>query len=137
LCDPYCQTPDQIVDLSGHFDCLNNIEIGVHERRASFLPNHNCDWVGEIPSLLLDATWRVGAMYSTLGGEDLFVPVQIDRMVLPVRANTPFTNASRWEIRSTNPQISGNQAHWGRTEVIDSKGQVRLLVENASASRIY
>jgi hypothetical protein len=134
--DPYCQGTHREIDLSGPFDCLGDIKIGAVGRRAKFAPDGNCTWSGDLPALLLDAAWRVGAMYATSGNDQLFVPVQIGRMVIPVGEDVNCTSASGWEIRSTHPKPEGRDVYWDRTEVIDHDGMLRLVVENSFAKRI-
>ncbi|QDT13388.1 type I polyketide synthase [Planctomycetes bacterium K23_9] len=133
LVDPYCQGHHSNVDLSGAFDCLKGIQIRDRDRNAIFRPDPKCQWFGSVPALLLDAAWRVGAMYADGDHERLFVPVKIGRMTLPVNADMLFTEMSGWTIRSTAPTLADTQANWGRTEIADESGTLRILVEDASA----
>ena len=97
--DPYCDGVGGAVRLSGPFDCLREIEIGVDGRRARYGASDQ-PISKRIPAMLLDAAWRVGAMYADvdvddLSGEkhstdisgDLYVPVRIGRMIIPVASD--------------------------------------------------
>ena len=70
--DPYC-AGDPNVDLSGPFDCLTQIEIGAQGRRATFEPKPN-GWAGTVPSMLLDASLRVGGMHAAVSYTHLTLP---------------------------------------------------------------
>ncbi len=134
--DPYCERKFQGVDLSGPFNCLSNIQIGRDGRRATFTPDGHCHGSGQLPAMLLDAAWRVGAMYTSCEDDRLFVPVRIGRMVIPVVSHEGLTAARDWEIHSTPPRLQDGGVHWDRTEVLDRDGVPRLVVENAYAKRI-
>lgn len=130
--DPYCN-PSKEVALSGLFDCLTDIHIGARSRNAKFSTDSRCE-VNSIPALLLDAAWRVGAMYAGSRTDDVFVPVSIDRMLLPLSTTTG--SAESWEIRSTAPQLDNRDVRWDRTEVFAESGDLKLIVENARATRL-
>lgn len=134
--DPYCRGGRGEVDLSGPFDCLADIEIGGAGRRAKFEPKVECTWHSNIPALLLDAAWRVAAVYAVSWKDDLFVPVHIRKMVLPLPGGPNVHSAAGWEMRSSSPSPAGKDVRWDRTEVIDHEGNLRLLVENGYAKRL-
>ncbi|TWT98528.1 type I polyketide synthase [Stieleria varia] len=134
--DPYCHGDSGEVDLSGPFDCLREIEIGAAGRRATFNPEISFDSVCDIPALLLDAAWRVAAVYAVSWKNELFVPVHIRRMVIPLSGRKDSGSARGWEMRSTLPMPEGQDVRWDRTEVIDDKGVLRLVVENGLAKRL-
>ncbi len=96
--DPYCGE-NQLVQLSGPFDCLRNIEIGVQGRRAVFDPNLSQNWDGVTPALLLDASLRVAGMHVV--PDALHVPTKIDRGVIPVGITTDSMASSGWQIRTS------------------------------------
>lgn len=135
--DPYCDGRCKEVELTGPFDCVRDIEVGPAGRRARFVPTvaHGCS--GVIPAMLLDSAWRVGAMYADPENDELYVPVRIQRVVVPVGSNAGITSASMLEIRSTAPKVDSGIAHWNRTEVYNKLGVVQLVVEDASASRLH
>ena len=130
--DPYCRSSDQEVDLSGPFDCLGKIEIGSDGRRAHVQPSAIATWPSETPALLLDAAWRVAAVHATKS-DSLFVPVEIQRLVLPIGVDPAVSDQGQWEVRSSTPQQDGRDVRWERTEVIDPNGDVRILVRNGFA----
>lgn len=134
--DPYCDQSGNQVALSGPFNCLRDVRMSSEGRRARFAPDTSCRWNGEIPALLLDAAWRVGAMYSPVDPKALFVPVHIGRLFIPVGMQANSVDAQNWEIRSTQPTVDGDGVRWLRTEVLDITGKPRLVVENAFATRL-
>jgi len=131
--DPYCGRQNGDVDLSGPFDCLGEISIEENGREADFDSAAGKVWPLMTPALLLDAAWRVAAVKAS-EDDALFVPVQVDRLILPIRPN--FDSASPWKIRSAKPTKDGNDVRWARTEAIDPTGAVRLVVENGFAKRL-
>ncbi len=135
--DPYCDGRCNDVELSGPFDCVRDIAIGPHGRRARFVPNQAHSVSGVIPALLLDSAWRVGAMYAIPGQEELYVPVRIERLVLPVGVNANESSASAWEIHTSAPRLESGRIRWDRTEVLDETGALKLIVENAYAMRLH
>lgn len=134
--DPYCHGDSGEVDLSGPFNCLSAIAIGATTRRATFQPKVACDWVCEMPALLLDAAWRVAAVYAVSWENDLFVPVHIRRMVIPIGRDIDARKTTGWQVLSTTPAPDGRDVRWDRTEVIDDQGRVRLVVENGFAKSL-
>ena len=133
--DPYCDT-DKLVALSGPFDCLSEIEISEASRRAKFTPNGPRKLSETIPALLLDAAWRVGAMYAVTGHDDVFVPIKIGKMVFPHGLNHQATDLASWEILSTTPRPDNRHVRWDRTEVFDQAGQLKLVVEKVLATQL-
>ena len=139
--DPYCQGSKQgqgqAVDLSGPFECIGTIKIGSCGRRASVDASASQIWKTITPALMLDAAWRVAVVRVT-GTDDLFVPASVGKLILPVHTGIGPTIAtgSQWEIRSSQPNISGDDARWERTEVIDDRGKVQLVVENGLARQM-
>ncbi len=134
--DPYCRDDQSIVALSGAFDCLRDIVIHDDGRHAVTRHENTDMWSGSIPSLLLDAAWRVGAMYTSSDKKSLFVPVKIGRLRLPIANEVRAIESGQWHIRSSNPRIADGGAIWDQTEVTDPTGTVRIVVENAFAKRI-
>jgi NAD(P)-dependent dehydrogenase (short-subunit alcohol dehydrogenase family) len=128
--DPYCRSGADDVRLSGPFDCLQDIAIDLSERRARFVADTS-DWVSRIPALLLDAAWRVGAMYAEPETDRLYVPVRVGRVV--TRINYPGSTTD-CRIRSTAPTVNGDHVHWERTEVVDVSSNRVLIVEDISAA---
>ncbi len=133
--DPYCKNRQEVA-LSGMFECLSEIEIGADRRRAKFTPSRVQSSSQNIPALLLDAAWRLGAMYAISGDDHVFVPVSIGRMRLPLQTNAAPSSAAGWEICSTAPRSENRTVRWDRTEVVDAAGHVRLTVEDAFATRL-
>ncbi len=134
--DPYCSGQRNDVELSGPFDCVRDIRIGPSGRLAKFVPDQTCVWPGVIPALLLDAAWRVGAMDAVPGRDELYVPVRINRLVVPVGMNASSDLASDWQIRTTAPRVQDHNVRWDRTEVLDRSGAVKMLVEDTLAMRL-
>lgn len=133
--DPYCRH-NSMVELSGPFQCLREITIDRESRRAIFDSDSHGDWTTITPALALDAAWRVGAMYANASERSLFVPVNIEEVVLPFATEKKFTHPRRWTIVSTDPNVSHDGARWSRTEVCDEHGQMRISVKNAYARPI-
>lgn len=75
-------------------------------------------------------------MYASSGTDDLFVPVQIGRIVMPVAVKVDSNSVSNWEIRSTGPRAESRFVRWDRTEVLSQDGKLQLTVEDALAKRL-
>ena len=137
LGDPYCLQSEGQVRLSGPFDCLDDIQINSEGRQARFVLPPDSDAIGPTftPALLLDATWRVGAMYAQPGNNDLFVPVHIKRITMPVHTDNsgPLIECT---IRSACPEVDQDCAYWSRSEVRDNKGRLQIVVEHAQARKM-
>ncbi|MEZ6153993.1 MAG: SDR family oxidoreductase [Pirellulaceae bacterium] len=133
--DPYCD-PSKPVVLSGPFDCLSDIELSVNGRSAKVKSSPVQTFHENIPALLLDAAWRVGAMYTPSRASEVFVPIRIGRMSLPLRSSPFSTSSSVWEIRSTTPRSENRDVRWDRTDVFDQNGRLQLVIENALATCI-
>ena len=133
--DPYC-TGNNKVDLSGLFNCLSDIRIGADSRQARFNSTQYPNSSSHIPALLLDAAWRLGAMYADAGKGDVFVPLTIGKIILPLGPNASSNSNSKWEIRSTTPKIENRNVRWDRTEAFDQSGLLKLVVENAMATQL-
>ncbi len=133
--DPYCLSEEQEVSLSGPFDCLRDVQIGPQGRQALFRLPQGCPWPTHTPALLLDAAFRVGAMYAS-DSNDLYVPIRIGRLSLPLLRPNDHLWTQEWTIRSTSPRVDGRRVIWDRTEVVDQRGLVRILLENARASKL-
>ena len=101
--DPYCDGRSRTVSLSGPFDCLSGIRIGRDGRRATLDASGIDRWSDQLPAMLLDATWRVGAMYSSAENNGLFVPVRIGHMIIPLVSHDCPRTEGGWEIRSAQP----------------------------------
>ena len=146
LSDPYCSQGHGQVKLSGPFDCLDEIQIHSEGRQARFTWPSDADAMARTitPALLLDATWRVGAMYAQAHNLDLYVPVHIKRITMPLSINTDNTTAANrmrnsWAvctIRSSRPDVDQDRAFWGLSEARDSAGRLRLVVEHAQAKKL-
>ena len=134
--DPYCDGRCSEVELSGPFDCIRDIAIGPIGRRARFVPNQTHDFSGVIPAMLLDSAWRVGAMYAVPEKNELYVPVRIGRLVLPVGMNANACKTSDLEIRASTPRVENGNVRWDRTEVLNDIGALKLVVEDAFAARL-
>ncbi len=133
--DPYCD-PRNPVALTGPFDCLSEIELSANSRSAKVKSSHVQTFHENIPALLLDAAWRVGAMYTPSRTSEVFVPVRIGRMSLPLGAGPFSTSSLAWEIRSTTPRSENRDVRWDRTDVFDQNGRLQLVIENALATGI-
>ena len=135
--DPYCKGLGQPVDLSGPFDCIGTIAIGECGRSANVDARAGRVWKTSTPALVLDAAWRA-AVAGVTGTDDLFVPTQTGRLILSIQTGNeqPGEGDRPWTIRSTRPQITGDEARWERTEVLDSQGKVKLVVENGGAKQM-
>lgn len=136
ISDPYCSGERDDVELSGPFDCVRDIKIGPSGRLAKFVPDQTCLWPGVIPALLLDAAWRVGAMDAIPEQDELYVPVHIDRLVVPVGMSASSDLASGWQIRTTAPRVQDGNVRWDRTEVLSRSGAVKMLVTDTFAMRL-
>jgi hypothetical protein len=88
------------------------------------------------PALALDAAWRVGAMYADSSENSLFVPVDIEEVILPIGSNEALRHPKRWTVVSTCPLVEKDSSRWSRTEVCDESGQIVILVRNAYARPI-
>jgi hypothetical protein len=134
--DPYCAPHGGAVALTGPFDCVRDISIGPLGRRAvySSLPGHFK--AGVIPTYLLDSAWRVGAMYANPRGDDLYVPVRMGRLVLPLFTEARTTSRPDWEIRTTAPRVENGQVRWDRTEAFSDMGGSGLVVEDSLAAKL-
>ena len=135
LDDPYCRL-NSMVKLSGPFRCLSEITIS-HENRRAVLDNV-CNGTRNMttPALALDAAWRVGAMYADSSENSLFVPVDIEEVILPIGSNEALRHPKRWTVVSTCPLVEKDSSRWSRTEVCDESGQIVILVRNAYARPI-
>jgi hypothetical protein len=136
LGDPYCSGRREDIVLSGPFDCVRDIAIGPAGRRARFDPGQSPIALNSIPALLLDAVLRVSAMYAVRGKSDLYVPVRIGRLVLPIGPHARSFSASPREIRATTPRVENGHVWCDRSAVLDENGAVGLVVEDAYATRI-
>jgi hypothetical protein len=138
LLDPYCGPSNGLVKLSGPFDCLRDIRIENRGRQARFVPPTCCNKLGmpQTPALLLDATWRIGAMYAQPNNFDLFVPVHIKRITMPFAPGDSMQQLTDCTIRSIPPRVDRECAYWSRSEVRDSSGRLQIVVENATAKRM-
>ena len=130
--DPYC-AGDPNVDLTGPFDCLSNIEIGADGRQAVFEPTTN-GWAGTVPSMLLDASLRVGGMHAVPNA--LHVPTKIERVILPVGISTDSFAAKGWRISAAAPKVLGDNILSERIEVFDQTGKIQVAIEGALVTRI-
>ncbi len=140
MVDPYCTGPAGLVALSGPFDCLRDIEIGTTGRYATFVPPGGSLGEGVIPALLLDAAWRVSAMYAVPDRDELYVPIEIERVVAPLGLGAAMdatsSMAAGWQIRATAPVADGELVRCDRVEVVDQTGAVRLRVEGSVTRRL-
>jgi hypothetical protein len=75
-------------------------------------------------------------MYAVSGKDDLFVPVKIGRMVFPSSQQTTAIDLASWKILSTAPRSEDRNVRWDRTEVVDQAGRIKLVVEDALATRL-
>jgi hypothetical protein len=73
-------------------------------------------------------------MYANANRDQLFVPVKIRRMSLPLQTVGNAQNLSACKIVSTPPTVENRTAQWKRTEVFDSAGHLKMVVEDASAT---
>jgi malonyl CoA-acyl carrier protein transacylase/NAD(P)-dependent dehydrogenase (short-subunit alcohol dehydrogenase family)/acyl-CoA thioesterase FadM len=132
--DPYCHGHNT-VELSGPFDCIRDISIGPEGRSARYSPGAGALAFSAVPAVVLDAALRVGAMYAS-SDNDLFVPVRIDRVVVPVGGHAKsFASAPR-DLRTSAPRVVDGQVSWDRVEVVDDIGKARLVIDGAHAQRL-
>ena len=138
LSDPYCSQQHGQVGLSGPFDCLEEIQINSEGRQARFVLPSDFDVTGPTvtPALLLDATWRVGAMFVQPGNTDLFVPVHIKRITMTVDPDNSAGPLTACTIRSACPEVDKDCAYWSRSEVHDAEGRLQIVVEHAQAKKM-
>ena len=136
LRDPYCNGRREDIVLSGPFDCVRDIAIGPAGRRARFDPGQSPIASSSIPALVLDAALRIGAMYAVQGKSDLYVPVRIGRLVVPVGSQARLFSASPREIRTSAPRVENSYVRWDQSEVFDENGAAKLVVEDAYATRL-
>ncbi len=134
--DPYCAPHGGAVALTGPFDCVREISMGPLGRRAvySSLPGHFK--AGVIPTYLLDSAWRVGAMHANPGRDELYVPVRMGRLVLPLFTEARTTSRPDWEIRTSAPRLEDGQVRWDRTEAFSDGGGSGLVVEDSLAAKL-
>ncbi|TWT92473.1 Phthiocerol synthesis polyketide synthase type I PpsC [Botrimarina colliarenosi] len=134
--DPYCDGHQGRVALTGPFDCVRDISMGPRGRRAVYhaLPAHRN--AGVIPTYLLDSAWRVGAMYAKPGSDELYVPVRMGRLVLPLLTDARSADQPCWEIRTSAPRLVEGQVRWDRTEAFSEAGGTALVVEDSLAAKM-
>jgi hypothetical protein len=134
--DPYCSGRREDVELSGPFDCLRDIAIGPAGRRARFDPGQSPIALTSIPALLLDAAFRMGAMYAVPGKNDLYVPKRTGCLVVPIGPYARSFAASPREIRTSNPIVENGHVYCDQSVVLDDDGVARLVVEGAYGTRL-
>jgi len=132
--DPYCNGHDT-VELSGPFDCIRDISIGPNGRSARYSPGDGAFAFSAVPAVVLDAALRVGAMYAS-SDDDLFVPVRIDRVVVPVGGHAKSLASAPRDLRTSAPRVTDGQVSWDRVEVLDDVGAPRLVIDGAHAQRL-
>lgn len=131
--DPYCNG-DANIQLSGPFECLQQIAIGSHGRQATFAPQIGGAWEDVVPALLLDASLRVAGMHVV--DDALHVPTRIDRLVAPVGVSTASLQGAGWKIHAAAPRLAGDQIHCGTVEVTDPEGGLRARIEGSVVTRL-
>jgi acyl transferase domain-containing protein/acyl-CoA thioesterase FadM/NAD(P)-dependent dehydrogenase (short-subunit alcohol dehydrogenase family) len=131
--DPYCNG-SQSVQLSGPFECLQDIIVDSIGRQATFNPKIDSKWHDVVPSLLLDASIRVAGMHAVKEG--LHVPTEIKKVVLPIGVSTQSLDSAEWKIQASPPVVLGDEVRCGRVQVLDAKGAVRMLIEDAVVTKI-
>ena len=136
MADPYISDDLSEVELSGPFDCLRRIQIGAWGREAVFAVDEELRLPGSIPALLIDASWRLGAMYANGEDDELYIPVHCQRIVTPVGISCDSALADGWSLRATAPLTNDRSVLSGRTEVFDDDGKLRLLIEKANAVKM-
>jgi acyl transferase domain-containing protein/NAD(P)-dependent dehydrogenase (short-subunit alcohol dehydrogenase family)/acyl-CoA thioesterase FadM len=129
--DPYCADASAL-ELSGPFDCLRNIEIGTTGRSATLGPEVLGVDQGVVPSLVLDAAWRLSGMYAD-GTTALFAPLGAGRLTLPIGRTD---DSSGWSIHAATPTVDGPLLRCPRVEVRDGEGVVRLRIDDSVARRM-
>lgn len=134
--DPYCARQKGAVALTGPFDCIRDISMGPLGRRAVYYSRPGHTNAGVIPTYLLDSAWRVGAMYAKQGTDELYVPVRMGRLVLPLFAEARTAEPPDWEIRTSAPRVENGQVRWDRTEAFSDAGGSRLVVEDSLAAKL-
>ena len=85
-------------------------------------------------ALVLDAALRVGAMYAVPGSNDLYVPVRMGRILVPVGPRASSFSAAPREIRATTPRVENGRVLCDRSEVLDESGFSRIVVADALAT---
>jgi 3-oxoacyl-(acyl-carrier-protein) synthase len=131
--DPYCNRRESI-QLSGPFDCLEQIEIGGHGRRARFNPKVERAWRETVPALAIDAAIRVAGMH--VAEQGLHVPTSISRLVVPVGLSGWTLADADWQIVAGHPRSDGREIYCGPVNVVDGDGRVRATIEGAVVSQL-
>jgi 3-oxoacyl-(acyl-carrier-protein) synthase/NAD(P)-dependent dehydrogenase (short-subunit alcohol dehydrogenase family)/acyl-CoA thioesterase FadM len=136
LRDPYCRPDNTDVCLSGPFDCLRGIRTGPDGRYAKFMPSPTYNGEALVPALLIDAAWRLSAMYAPDAPDELFVPVRFRRLTVPLRSGRLPSPQPGWEICAKQPRVDDRDVYLQRTEVCDAEGRIVLEIDDALARRI-
>ncbi|MEQ1506363.1 MAG: SDR family NAD(P)-dependent oxidoreductase, partial [Myxococcota bacterium] len=122
VADPYC-APGADVALGGAFDCLRGIAVADDHRHATFVGAFPSE---AMPALLLDAAWRLGAMYAD-GTDRRYVPVRVGRVTIDRRVDGPVTLVAAAPVRD------GDAVTCPWVEGIDAAGRVVLRAEDSVA----
>lgn len=135
--DPYCTGAPTEVQLSGAFDCLSQIEITEQLRSASFRTRaSHRDGNNVVPAYLLDALWRLGAMYAGPSERDLYVPVKIGRIECSLRWVDEADLREPIVLHSIAPLVGDSSARWAESVAMSANGQIAIVVRDASAARL-
>jgi len=134
---------DSSVLLSGPFDAIDNLKIGVDERRADFSrrrftlldAEQRARWSTII---LMDSLWRFGVINR---GPDFSMPVFVPEACEVMKIFFDFAefDVSRLPgdvmFSGANPRPDGERLHMGPVEAVDANGNVLVLVERGICRR--
>jgi acyl transferase domain-containing protein/NAD(P)-dependent dehydrogenase (short-subunit alcohol dehydrogenase family) len=140
--DPYV-VKDSSVLLSGPFDAIGNLKIGVDERRADFSrrrftlldAEQRARWSTII---LMDSLWRFGVINR---GPDFSMPVFVPEACEVMKIFFDFAEFDVSRLRGdvmfsgANPRPDGERLHMGPVEAVDANGNVLVLVERGICRR--
>jgi acyl transferase domain-containing protein/NAD(P)-dependent dehydrogenase (short-subunit alcohol dehydrogenase family) len=140
--DPYV-VKDSPVLLSGPFDAITNLKIGVEERRADFSRRRFTRLDAEQRArwstiILMDSLWRFGVIK---GGPDFSMPVFVPEACEMMKVFFDFADfdVSRLPgdvmFSGANPRPDGERLHMGPVEAVDANGNVLVLVERGICRR--
>jgi hypothetical protein len=134
--DPYC-VPGADVELRGRFDSLRNIRIGSQTRSAEFaFDARAADKSGNLPTVLLDAAWRLGAIHAAGPERVVYAAMDFERIGVGAALVERAGAGQRLFLRATRPRVEGATVYCDRVEATDERGNLWLFVEGGRGRRI-
>jgi hypothetical protein len=134
--DPYC-VPGADVELRGRFDSLRNIRIGSQTRSAEFaFGAEDAGKSGNLPTVLLDAAWRLGAIHATGQERVVYAAMGFERICVRAAPLDRADAGQRLFLRATRPRVEGATVYCDRVEATDERGTLWLFVEGGRGRRI-